>query len=199
MKGKRSVFMSLAVIGLVAAMITAATSAVFTDAATSTDNTFNTGTLDIQLKDDNEGPADDVSASITFENMAPGDSVAKPVTVSNPGSLGLRYALTSSSTNDNKKDLADQIVLKIVKVADAGSCGASAFSGSPTYAYNGALGKAAFGDVATGAQSGDRSLAAAGSEVLCLQASLPIATGNEFQGAATTTTLTFTAEQTANN
>ncbi len=122
MRGKRSVFLSLAVIGLVAAMITAATSAVFTDAATSTDNQFNTGTLDIQLKDDNEGPADDVSASITFDKMAPGDSVVKPVTVSNPGSLGLRYALGATSTNDDGKGLAGQIVLRIVKVADAGSC-----------------------------------------------------------------------------
>ena len=42
-------------------------------------------------------------------------------------------------------------------------------------------------------------LNAAGNETLCFQASLPVATGNAFQGAATTTTFTFSAEQTANN
>ncbi|MBX7112110.1 MAG: M73 family metallopeptidase [Dehalococcoidia bacterium] len=199
MRGKRSIFLSLAVIGLVASMIAAATGAVFTDTATSTGNQFQTGTLNIKLADDNEGAADDVSASISFSNMAPGDSVVKPITVSNPGSLGLRYALTSSSTNADGKDLKGQIVLKVVQVAGTGSCSASAFSGSPAYLYNGALGAAAFGDVTTGAQTGDRAVAASASEVLCLQASLPIATGNAFQGAATTATFTFTAEQTANN
>lgn len=199
MRGKRSIFLSLAVIGLVASMIAAATGAVFTDTATSTENQFQTGTLNIKLADDNEGAADDVSASISFSNMAPGDSVVKPITVSNPGSLGLRYALTSSSTNADGKDLKGQIVLKVVQVAGTGSCAAAAFSGSPAYLYNGALGAAAFGDVTTGSQAGDRALASSASEVLCLQASLPIATGNAFQGAATTATFTFTAEQTVNN
>lgn len=199
MRGKRSIFLSLAVIGLVAAMITAATGAVFTDTASSTENKFNTGTLDIKLTDDNEGPLDDVTASIGFSNMAPGDSVVKPLTVNNPGSLGLRYALTSASTDADSKALRGQITLKIVQVASIGACSASAFSGSPTFLYNGVLTSAGFGSVTTGAQAGDRPLAAAGGEVLCLQASLPIATGNTFQGAATTTTFTFTAEQTANN
>jgi hypothetical protein len=46
---------------------------------------------------------------------------------------------------------------------------------------------------------GDRTLAAAAVETLCFRVSLPGATGNAFQGAATTATLTFDSEQTKNN
>lgn len=73
----------------------------------------------------------------------------------------------------------------------------NAFSGSPVNAYNGALGSAAFGD-------GRRAPRAATARsprppARCLRPGIPpIATGNAFQGAATTT-FTFTAEQTANN
>jgi len=54
-------------------------------------------------------------------------------------------------------------------------------------------------DVASGAQGGDRALAVSGTETLCFQVSLPLATGNAFTSAASTATFTFDAEQTANN
>ena len=50
-----------------------------------------------------------------------------------------------------------------------------------------------------GAQAGDRTLAGAASEVLCFQAALPSATTSTYQGATTTATFTFSAEQTQNN
>jgi len=62
-----------------------------------------------------------------------------------------------------------------------------------------ALDGALFGSSAQGSQPGDRTLAAASSEVLCFQVGLPIATGNALQGAASDVTFTFDAEQTANN
>ena len=65
--------------------------------------------------------------------------------------------------------------------------------------YTGSLANAVVGDPAVGDQGSDRSLAGAASEVICFRATLPIATGNTFQGAATTATFTFSAEQTANN
>jgi hypothetical protein len=57
----------------------------------------------------------------------------------------------------------------------------------------------AVGDASQGSQAGDRSLDAATSEILCFRVSLPSSTGNAFQGATTTATFTFSAEQTANN
>ena len=56
-----------------------------------------------------------------------------------------------------------------------------------------------FGDPTQGAQSGDRTLNAGASEVLCIQVSLPSSSGNTYQGITTTATFTFNAEQTANN
>jgi hypothetical protein len=61
------------------------------------------------------------------------------------------------------------------------------------------LGTKVIGDSAAGQQTGDRTLAAGGSEVLCLQVSLPSATGNTYQAKTTTATFTFDAEQTTNN
>lgn len=55
------------------------------------------------------------------------------------------------------------------------------------------------GDAATGAQAGDRTLASGANEVLCLQVSLPIATGNTYSNRTTTAVLRFDAEQTVNN
>jgi hypothetical protein len=68
-----------------------------------------------------------------------------------------------------------------------------------TTLYSGALASAAFGNPSAGAQAGDRTLNAAASETLCFAANLPTSTGNAFQGATTSTTFTFSAEQTANN
>ena len=55
------------------------------------------------------------------------------------------------------------------------------------------------GDPAPGAQAGDRTLSAAGSEVLCINVSLPLGTGNMYQSLSTTASFNFIGEQTANN
>jgi hypothetical protein len=68
-----------------------------------------------------------------------------------------------------------------------------------TTVYTGALSAAAFGDPSQGGQAGDRTLAGGANEDLCFAWSLPLASGNGYQGATTTTTFTFNAEQTANN
>ena len=72
--------------------------------------------------------------------------------------------------------------------------------GSGTPLYNSVLQGAAFGNPAPGDHAGDRVLNGLPSEDLCFAWSLPLlTTGNAFQGATTTATFTFSAEQTANN
>ena len=68
-----------------------------------------------------------------------------------------------------------------------------------TSVYSGTLNSAAIGDPTQGAQAGDRTLASGANEQLCFAWSLPLATADAFQGATTTTTFTFAAEQTQNN
>jgi hypothetical protein len=55
------------------------------------------------------------------------------------------------------------------------------------------------GSPVSGADTGDRVLAAGASETLCLKVMLPFATDNTYQGATTTATFNFVAEQTKNN
>jgi hypothetical protein len=173
--------------GLLTASIIAVSGslAIFTNAPTLSGNAFTTGTVVLGLT-----PA---TALLTSASMMPGDTVAGSLLVSNSGTGQLRYAMTSSSTNADTKGLMNQITLTVKALGT--SC--AVFDG--TSLYSGALSAAAFGDPAQGAQAGDRVLDPATSETLCFQANLPAATGNAFQGATTTTTFTFSAEQTANN
>ena len=159
--------------------------ALFTSTPVLGGNAFTTGTVILGLN-----PA---TALLTSANMMPGDALAGSLVVSNTGTGQLRYAMTSASTNADAKGLMNQITLTVKTLGT--SC--AVFDG--TNVYTGALSAAAFGNGAQGAQAGDRTLNAAATETLCFQASLPLATANTFQGATTTTTFTFSAEQTANN
>ncbi len=136
------------------------------------------------------------SAFMTFAAMAPGDSVIQPLTISNSGTLEFRYAMTTSATNTDTKNLRDELDLTI-REKTANPC--SSEDGLVLFGPAGILSSGAFGSSAQGAQAGDRTLAASASEVLCFKVELPLATGAAFQGATTTATFTFDAEQTANN
>lgn len=172
------------------ALAVTATGALFTDSAVVSANSFTTGTLDVA--------ASPASAVFNVASMAPGDDEYAALTISNSGSLAMRYALSSSTTENT---LAAQLDLEIK--TGVSSCDASGFSSGTTVYGAGDLGSTSginlIGDPTTGAQSGDRTLAASANEALCFKVSLPLATGNSFQGTTTTATLTAAAEQTANN
>lgn len=159
--------------------------ALYTSTAAVDANTFTSGTIILGTN-----PA---TALLTAGALMPGDTVNGTLVVSNSGTGQLRYAMTSLSTNTDSKGLMNQMSLAVKTLGT--SC--AAFDGTSLYA--GTLASAAFGSTTQGAQAGDRTLNAASSETLCFQASLPQNTGNAYQGATTTTTFTFSAEQTANN
>jgi predicted ribosomally synthesized peptide with SipW-like signal peptide len=167
--------------------------AVFTDQETVT-GTFSSGSV---ILDDVKIDALTLSAA----GMVPGDTVTDDVVVENDGSVELRYALSTTSTNPETKALRDVLTLT-VKTIDVTTPGTPCddFDGTSVLAATvlGASG-AGFGNPAIGAHAGDRVLAAAANETLCFRMSLPFATGNAYQAATTTTTFTFDAEQTANN
>jgi len=167
--------------------------AVFTDQE-SVAGTFATGSI---ILDDVKIDA----LTLTTSAMMPGDSVTDDVVVENDGSAQLRYAMSTSSTNPDAKALRDVLTLT-VKTIDVTTPGTPCddFDGTTVLAAT-ALGAstAAFGDPAAGSQAGDRTLNAAANETLCFRVSLPSGTGNAYQGATTTTTFTFDAEQTASN
>ena len=184
---RRAGLLGLLAVGLIAGSLSAGalSLALFTSTTTASGNAFTAGTVVIG--------ATPATAALTASGMMPGDTVNGSITVSNTGSAQLRYAMSSASTNADAKALRDQLQLAVKSAGT--SC--AAFDG--TTLYTGALGAAAFGSSAAGAQAGDRSLNAGANEVLCFRATLPVATGNTFQGATTTATFTFDAEQTSNN
>ena len=166
--------------------------AYFTSTASVGANTFTAGTVVIGTSP--------TTALVTFSNMLPGDTVTAPVTVSNTGTAQLRYAVTAASTNADSLNLRSQLLLVVKE--NVATCTNGGFSATGTVVRSSIALNATtvvIGDVTQGSQSGDRTLASAGSEVLCFQVNLPSATGNAYQGSATTTTFTFDAEQTSNN
>ena len=169
------------------------TGALFTDSQDLGANSFTTGTLMLGLN-----PA---TALFAVSNMAPGDTVSKPLTVSNAGTLGLRYAVTGAATDPDAKGLRNQLQFTVYSGLSAASCTAGTFGAGTVLFGPAALGAsvAVFGNPAQGQQPGDRILAAATSEPLCFVAALPLSTDNTFQDATTTASFTFDAEQTQNN
>jgi spore coat-associated protein N len=160
-------------------------SAFFTSQAAVSDNVFSNGTLELT--------ASPASAVIGVSGMAPGDTSNGSLVLTNSGSLALRYALSSSATNADGKNLRDQLQLAIRTLGS----GCNAFDG--TQLYSGSIGAAAFGNPAAGQQNGDRPLNPGSGETLCLRTTLPAQTPDSFQNAATSVTFTFSAEQTINN
>lgn len=180
-----------AVVGLVGAFFASGGLAVFTDTQSVGSNTFTTGTVDIS--------SSPTTALITFSPMAPGDQVTNPITVTNAGTMQFRYAVTSTTTENV---LAGELDLTIK--SGVTTCTNAGFAGSGTVVYaTGDLGNTTainlIGNPAQGSHAGDRVLAAAANEVLCFNASFPLAATNASQGLTTTATLAFAAEQTANN
>ena len=173
--------------------------ALFTDSQTD-QSTFTTGTIVLD-------PTKIAAMDLTSSAMMPGDAVRSPVEVKNNGTAQLRYAVSQTSTNADSKDLRSTLLL-VVRTADTGGgtdfgtdgdyCDDATGTSLRASAAMGASGNLV-GDPTQGSQSGDRTLASSASEVLCFYVSLPLSADNTLQGATTTSTFTFAAEQTSNN
>ena len=134
----------------------------------------------------------------------PGDRATGSLTVTNSGTVSLRYAVTGSNTDAT---LSAAMNLRIAERGGA-SCdfpyhntdGTTTVVTDDTELFDGALDTAILiGSNAQGADTGDRTLAASANEVLCFAVVLPLSAGNSAQTLSNTTTFTFDAEQTANN
>lgn len=127
--------------------------------------------------------------------MAPGDSVTAALTVSNAGTLQLRYAMTTSISGSTT--LSDGLELQVK--SGVTTCTTAGFGTDGTSLYNSTLTAGAIGSAAQGGQGGDRTLNAGANEALCFQVRLPSSAADSLQGLSATATFTFVAEQTTNN
>ena len=164
------------------------TSALFTDTQTMSATDFTTGTVRID-------PAMSTTPGLTLAagNLAPGDTTFGAVTVSNTGSLELRYAtsLTGADPTAQTADLAGELDLTLYAAPGgsttdvAASCnpaGLAALTSVATSAGLPTVTTALLGSNAQGPDAGDRTLGALSSETLCVVLNLPLAPDNTFQG-----------------
>jgi hypothetical protein len=136
---------------------------------------------------------------LTSSSLRPGGTIVAALQVLNSGSLSLRYAIRSTTT-ENALAAAIDLTVK----SGVTSCTTSGFASTGTVIYGpgdlgSTTGTALVGSSAQGSQAGDRVLAASTNETLCLQASLPTYANPSVQNATTTATIDLVAEQTANN
>jgi hypothetical protein len=170
-------------------------SALLTASSSVGSSTVTTGTVSLGLT--NGAGSGTWTGSIS---LVPGGVAYQRLTVSNLGSVGLRYAATATSTSDT---LASKLAMGVVVLAsgtttcDAPSYAAgTSISATSTLPFGSTAGTKVIGDPASGAQAGDRMLAGSAAENICLQVTFPFGTrlGHAGRGLTATTTFTFSAE-----
>lgn len=191
-------FLALGSALLVASIgIGAVSLAVFTDTET-VDATFTSGTIALDA-------AKIDALTLTNANLMPGDSITGSVDVENDGSNELRYSLNTATTDGsspNGEPLYSALVVEVRPIdatTPASKC--NEFDGTPALQTAEVLGASnvMFGSVSPTVGTGDVTVAAGATHVLCIRVSLPITADDTFQGATSVTTFTFNAEQTENN
>jgi hypothetical protein len=148
------------------------------------DTTFSVGTISLGV-----APA---GTLITFAGMVPGNEVNGALTIRNDGTGDLRYAMTTVATDPDGKHLRDTLQLQVERRT---GCSGPVLE----VLYSGPIATAAFGNPTAGGDAGDRTLGSGASEALCFRATLPLGADSQLQGATTTATLTFRAEQVSGN
>ena len=199
------ILVTLIAISGLAALLGAASQAIWTDTEPVGGNDFTTGTVILTV-----APG---TALVTFTTpvMTPGDSDpvtgGNTLTVTNGGSMELRYAgeVTVSPVNALQSEL--KLTIRAIDVTTPGTpC--NDFDGTLVYptaappadlATGDGIDEVLFGSKVQGADTGDRVLANGTNEPLCFRVELPLAATDAAQGLSTTATFTLYAEQTANN
>lgn len=112
---KTKIFVSMMVIVVSLSMVISSTMAWFTSSATSTGNTFSSGTLKIDVNDSlNNNNSFEI---LKLDNMAPGADIGtKTLVIKNAGTLDLGMFRSFSMSGSN--DLANQIQVVTFKVTD---------------------------------------------------------------------------------
>ncbi len=187
----RKVLGSLAVIGTAAAVAGLGTFGTFTDSTTPVSAQLTSGTVSIKL-------SEPVAIPATTAGFLPGDSLTRPVTLTNDGNsplssvaLGVTTTNPSVLTTDPVNGL--QLTLKACSVAwtQAGT--------APLYTCAGTERAITTGGAAIGNRTleAPASLTPGGTDHLLITLSLPATADNTFQGKTSTLALTFSGVQRA--
>ncbi|MFN8156772.1 MAG: hypothetical protein U0R68_05120 [Candidatus Nanopelagicales bacterium] len=158
-----------------------------TDRGTTTSATVTSGSVSLALS--NGASASSWTGAVSLK---PGDTAYKRITVTNDGTSRLRYAVTATSSSA----LSAKLVMNVAVITSGSACSSTTYAAGTVVsgtdlAFGASTALNVIGDPATGAQTGDRVLAASGADNLCLRLGLPTGTGLGYAGRSTTATTTF--------
>lgn len=197
--GRVRALISLAAVAVLASgMSVKGTFAFWTDSATVRTGSFTAGTLDITVKGELAGPANNggsTTADLTLTNMVPGESVATSFPLKNNGSIPLTYTLTGTGSGG----LAVQNGLQYSVVFGATETNSGAISTGDRAGRCGAT-------VATDANTTlltssattfvtDRALSTGATDTVCIVARLNSNAPNALQGLSGSATFLFASKQ----
>lgn len=176
---------ALLALGVLAVASVGGTFAFWTDDATVTGGTFTSGTLDLKV----DGADSHVSTTLSMSAMAPGNTSAEVLAISNGGNVPLRYSMTGglSGSDSALYSSSSALLLTIVKDGTRSGTGNSATcTGGTTL-----LAATPLTTSTASLLSARGPLAAAGAESLCLQVTMAAAAPTSLQGKATDLNLTL--------
>ncbi len=213
---RHKLLLSLGVLGVASGLLAAGTYALFSTNTSSASNLFATGTLSLSN-------SNSAYATVTLNNMVPGDSVTGLVTIQNTGTqdlsgFQLATAVTAGSpTNPNAltTDTTNGLQIWVARCSQAWSgsgagatCGGTASdvvgtsaapvaitSGSPFSLAPGAFCTSSAAMTAATRAARNTTCTVTGNDYLRVRVSLPSTAGNSFQGLGTTLTFTFQGTQ----
>lgn len=197
--GRSRALLSLAAVGALAVgMGTQGTFAYFTDKATATTGSFTAGTLDVTLNGSASttglanNPGTTTVASFTLGTMVPGESVATTIAVASAGSVPFVYTVSGTAPGTLATGLAFSVY---AGTANAATGTQAAGTRAQTCSGTALATNVVLAATSTPLVSTARNLAAAGSENLCVIATLSTSAANALQGATTTANIVFDAKQ----
>ncbi len=187
-------------LGLLLGITQVGTLASWTDSATVAGGDIASGTLDLTVGESSanqlSGPGGTwTHTTLALAAMAPGESLARALSVGNGGSVALAYNAAVVTSNN---DLLNGLQLTVVEGATVGNTGTQAAnnrSGTCTGGTATALTSANVSTTASSLHAAPASLASAGVRTYCVRVLLVGTAPNAMQGKTTALTFSFNASQ----
>jgi predicted ribosomally synthesized peptide with SipW-like signal peptide len=173
-------------LGVVVGLGATATLASWADSGSQAD-TFSTGTIDLRF-DGTTSTSPTGLATLSFTDASPGASVIKRLTVNNVGTLPLTYNMSVTTSTTTATDLASALQLTIVTGTSPAHCNATEMAAGTTG------GNVLLDGVPLNTASlTNQSIAASGSQALCMYVEMPSTTPGSMQGMGTSAVFAFSA------
>ncbi len=167
------------------------TQAYWNDQATVTGATGTSGTLDLLVDGVQGNPATYSWSSLSMTDMAPGESKAGTVTLSNAGTTPFTVAATATASGNLDPHVTARVVLAGTATTDTTYPRQEACTGG-TQTFNDTLGNSGKTVIAS-----TSTMAAGATLVVCVSLTLATNAPNSMQGKSYTPVFTFTATQAA--